>query len=147
MVNIFLLNVSLKIFLSTNIDKDPLWKFWENFLNKWHLHEVNLWGRPIMSYELRRCHWYTACVYYGAWKKVILKGSLSKHLVGQFGESPIMSSSALTEGGLLPTQSVSLIVAPSPLSRDNAQKMHPGNFGHLKNPHRISDFLLENLKL
>ena len=58
-----------------------------------------------------------------------------------------MSSSALTEGGLLPTQSVSLIVAPSPLSRENAQKMHPENFGRLKNPQRISDFLLENLKL
>ena len=50
-------------------------------------------------------------------------------------------SSALTEGGLQPRQSVSLIVVPSTLSLENAQKMHPENFGHLKNPHmKISNF-------
>ena len=45
-----------------------------------------------------------------------------------------MSSSPLTEAGRQPRQSVSLIVAPSPLSLQNSQKMHPGNFEHLKNP-------------
>ena len=51
-------------------------------------------------------------------------------------------SSLLTEGGLQPRQSVSLIVAPSTLSQENAQKMHPENFGHLENPHvlKISNF-------